>query len=172
MQTETQNETQNEISMEQQSINFDENIKKFEDIKDLCQDDHEFHDLVMKISLLEVILGQVNEIFIGSLYNEQSNALIDAANTSIESMQKTIVDTYIKNSRELNELMPVPDIEELSTWVEEVHYDIARQLYTEGFCDTVIYPALQTITESVVEFANEENQDQTVENNIETEEAE
>jgi len=138
-------------------VNFEENSKKFEDIKDLCKDEKEFKDLVMKISLLEIILGQINEIFIGSLYFDKADVLIKTANTSVRTLQDTVVETYVKNSKELGELMPVPDIEELSSWVEEVHYDIARQLYAEGFCDTVIHPALQTITESVIEFAKEEN---------------
>ena len=145
------------------AVNFEKNASKFEEIRKLCKDDSEFKDLVMKISLLEVILGQINEIFIGSMYNEKADAIINAANSSVKTLQDTVVDTYIKNSKELGELMPVPDIAELSTWVEEVHYDIARQLYTEGFCDTVIYPALQTVTESVIEFAEEEN-DQEKEN--------
>ena len=149
------------------TVNFEENAKKFEVIKDLCSSDEEFQDIVMKISLLEVIIGQINEIFIGSIYNENSKAMIDAANKSVEMLQKNIVQTYVNNSKELQELMPIPDVAELSTWVEEIHYDIAMQVYTEGFCNTVILPALQTISNSVVEFAEEDSPEESeIENNL------
>jgi glutathionyl-hydroquinone reductase len=138
------------------SVNFEKNKNKFKDIRELCKDDKEFDDVVMKVSLLEVIIGQVNQIFMSSLYNEKATALVNSANSSIESLQQSVVDVYIKNSLEVKKLMPIPDIAELSTWVEEIHYDIARQLYSEGFCDAVIYPALQTVTSSVIEFAEEE----------------
>jgi glutathionyl-hydroquinone reductase len=144
------------MSKEIPSVNFEKNKDKFKDIRELCKDDKEFDDVVMKVSLLEVIIGQVNQIFMSSLYNENATALVNSANSSIESLQQSVVDTYIKNSLEVKKLMPIPDISELSTWVEEIHYDIARQLYAEGFCDAVIYPALQTVTSSVIEFAEEE----------------
>jgi len=145
--------------METPAINFEENKSKFEEIQSFCKDEKEFNDIVMKISLLEAILGQVNEIFIGSLYSKEAYALIDAANASVSRLQNEVVDIYIKNSKDLGELMPVPDVAEISSWVEEIHFDIAKQLYSEGFCDSVIYPALQTVTQSVIEFAEEESQE-------------
>jgi glutathionyl-hydroquinone reductase len=114
----------------------------------------------MKISLLEVILRQVNEIFVNSLYNKDTPTLINSANSSVNILREQVTEQYISNSKELNELMPIPGVEELAAWVEEIHYDISRQLYSEGFCNTVILPALQTITESIIEFAQEENENE------------
>jgi hypothetical protein len=141
---------------EMPTVNFEKNKEKFKDIRQLCQDDKEFEDVVIKVSLLEVIIGQVNQIFISSLYNNDAPTIIEAANTSIEGLQQAVIDSYIKNSLEVGELMPIPDIPELSAWVEEIHHDITRQLFEEDFCDTIIYPALQTITSSIIEFAEEE----------------
>jgi hypothetical protein len=155
---------------EMPTVNFEKNKEKFKDIRQLCQDDKEFEDVVIKVSLLEVIIGQVNQIFISSLYNNDAPTLIEAANTSIEGLQQTVIDSYIKNSLEVGELMPIPDIPELSSWVEEIHHDITRQLFDEDFCDTIIYPALQTITSSIIEFAEEEMKTETEDqknNNIE-----
>ena len=142
--------------METPQVDFEKNKPKFEDIKEFCKDEKEFDDIVLKISLLEVILGQVNEIFVNSLYNEEAKALIEAANTSTRGLQEEVINVYIKNSKDIGELMPVPDIIEVAGWVEEIHYDIAMQLYSEGFCNSVIAPALETVTSSVIEFANEE----------------
>jgi len=142
--------------MEIPSVDFEKNRPKFEDLRKYCKDETEFDDLVLKISLLEVILGQVNELFIGSIYNEEAKALINAANSSTKKLQEEVVNIYIRNSKEAGKLLPIPDIEEISSWVEEIHYDIASQLYTKDFCDTVITPALETITTSIIEFANEE----------------
>jgi len=149
------------MNNEMSTVNFEKNKEKFKNIQQLCQDDKEFEDVVMKVSLLEVIIGQVNQIFISSLYNNDTPTLIEAANTSIEGLQQTVIDSYIKNSLEVGELMPIPDIPELSAWVEEIHHDITRQLFNEDFCDTIIYPALQTITNSVIEFAEEEMKTET-----------
>jgi hypothetical protein len=137
-------------------INFQKNAEAFNEIESLCENKKQFQDIVMKISLLEVILGQVNEIFISSMYNPAAVALVNSANASVNILREQVAEQYIKNSKQLGELMPIPDVEELAIWVEEIHYDIARQLYSEGFCDTVILPALQTVTESVIEFSKEE----------------
>jgi hypothetical protein len=137
-------------------VDFNKKAEAFKEIESLCEDEKQFQDVVMKISLLEVILGQVNEIFMGSMYNSDATALINSANSSVNILREQVAEQYIQNSKQVGELMPIPDVEELATWVEEIHYDIARQLYSEGFCDTVILPALQTVTESVIEFAKEE----------------
>jgi glutathionyl-hydroquinone reductase len=145
---------------EEVNINFEKNAELFVDIKDLCETEEQYQDVVMKISLLEVILRQVNEIFVNSLYNKDTPTLINSANSSVNILREQVTEQYISNSKELNELMPIPGVEELAAWVEEIHYDISRQLYSEGFCNTVILPALQTITESIIEFAQEENENE------------
>ncbi len=149
-------ETPKMSSTDAQELNTSTIQKKFKEIEPFCKDEEEFNDVVMKVALLEVILSQVNEIFIGSLYDPNSKVLIDSANASIKSIQESVVDIYIKNAKEVEALVPIPDIQELAQWVEEVHTDLALQIYAEGFVNSVMVPALQTITESVIEFAKEE----------------
>jgi hypothetical protein len=142
------------------NINFEKNTEAFKELKQFCKDDEQFQNMVMKISLLEVIIGQVNDIFIGSVYGKDANALIQSAKASANTLGKQVLEQYIKNSKEIGELMPIPEVEELANWVENIHYNIAEQLYSEGFCNTVILPALQTVTESVIEFAKEDAQNE------------
>lgn len=130
--------------------------EKFKEIRPFCDTDEKYNDVVLKVALLDVILAQVNEIFIGSLYNPEAVAIIESANASIAGIQSSVVDIYIKNTKDRGELVPIPDIQELATWVEEVHTDIALQLYAEGFVDNVMIPALNTITSGVIDFAKEE----------------
>jgi len=137
-------------------FNTAEAQEKLEELKPLCETPDQFTDVALKVALLEVILSQVNEIFISSLYPPTATALIESANESVKHMQDTVAETYVKNSLAIGELMPIPDISEIAYWVEEVHKEIAQQLYTEGFVDTVFMPALETVTSSVVEFAKEE----------------
>jgi len=150
--------------MQNQSINFEENLKQFEDIKDICKDADEFNDIVMKISLIGVIIGQVNEIFIGSIYNEEATSIMDAANSAIKSLQDSVIENYINNSKKINSLLPVPDIPELTSWVEEIHCNITSQLYKEDFCNSVIFPALNTISEQIIQFDVEEKESAEVDN--------
>jgi hypothetical protein len=140
----------------EQVINTDNVQKKLEKLKPLCETPEQFTDVSLKVALLEVILSQVNEIFISSLYPPTAKALIESAKESVKHMQETVTDTYVKNSLAVGELMPIPDIAEISYWVEEVHKEIAEQLYTTGFVNTVFTPALETVTTSVIEFAKEE----------------
>lgn len=129
---------------------------RFKEIRHLCESEETFNDVVLKVTLLEVIVAQVNEIFIGSLYNPTASVLLESANNAVTALQESIVDTYISKSTELGELRPIPEIEEVTYWVQEIHIDILSQLHSEGFIQSVITPALDTITGSIVEFSKEE----------------
>ena len=133
--------------------------QKFIPLKDLCENEGQFKDLTLKLSLLEIIISQVNEIFTGSLYAETGSALIQSANVSVQALQDTLVDKYIENSVNTGQLMPVPEIEDLTNWVEGIHLDIIAQLYSEGFVDSVFAPALATISQNVIEFSKEDQQE-------------
>lgn len=140
----------------QEQINPEKMQEKFKELLPLCETKEQFLDVSLKVALLEVILSQVNEIFISSLYPETAKALIASANKSISDIQENIADEYVKTSLDNKILAPIPDINEIAYWVEEVHLEIAKQLYTEGFINTVFQPALETITGSVIEFAVQE----------------
>ena len=132
------------------------NEKKYQPLKNLCENEEQFRDLTLKLSLVNVILSQVNEIFTGSLYAETGSALIKSAFNSVQALQESLIEKYIQNSVETGQLMPVPEIEDLTVWVEGIHLDIISQLYSEGFVDSVFAPAMTTISQNIVEFAKEE----------------
>lgn len=132
---------------------------KFEKLKPLCKSEGEFKDVTLKISLLEIILSQVHEVFVSSLYHETTGiTLIEASNKSLKRLQENLAETYVTNSVEVGELMPIPGIEEATLWVQEIHHDIASQLYSEGFMNSVFHPALATLSTSIIEFSKEEAQ--------------
>ena len=141
----------------QDIVNPEKMQERFKELEPLCETKEQFLDVGLKVALLEMILSQVNEIFTSSLYPTSAKALIDSSAKAISEIQSSIVDEYIKTSLDKQVLAPIPDVNDIAYWVEEVHLDIAKQLYTEGFINTVFQPALETITESVIEFAKEES---------------
>jgi len=145
-QKEAKTETETEVEID----------PKFDPLKPLCDTEEQFKDLILKLSLLGIILHQVNEIFIGSLYAETGAALIDSSKNSVTLLQDTLIDNYIKTSLDAGQLAPVPEVKDISVWVEDVHFNIASQLYSLGFVESVVSPALATITTSIIEFAAEE----------------
>jgi len=125
---------------------------QFKDIRPLCSSQEEFDDITLKLTLLGAIVGQVNEIFCGSLYPEGEGTLKTSAIKSIAAVQRDIPEVFIKNSLEVGALMDIPDLPILASWVENTHKELAEQVYSEGFCSTVIYPALEAITANIIQF--------------------
>jgi hypothetical protein len=134
-------------------------FENIQDLKALCETEEEFKDLTLKLSLLEVIIQQVNDVFTSSLYNpDTGTTLIEASQRSVKIMQENLTKEYIKNSVESGMLAHIPGIEDACEWVTEIHESIASQLYSDGFIVSVFAPALQTLQDSIIEFSKEEQE--------------
>jgi len=136
---------------------IEEQKHSIEELKAFCKNEGEYKDLTTKISLAGIIMSQVNEVFTDSLYNPDSGEeLINSANKTVDRLREIFIQTYIKSSIEMEELQPIPEIEDICEWVTQAHEGISQSLYSDDFVLTVINPALETLKNGIIEFSKEE----------------
>ena len=63
---------------------------------------------------------------------------------------------YIKECVSNNEVGEIPDLMQIISWIEEVQFNISKQIWEETFFNNVIRPAIESITEAVLETASDE----------------
>jgi hypothetical protein len=143
----------------------DKYLQDLNSIKDLCKTEEEFKELQKNLELFLVVADQANQIFIGSVYNENSKTLIEAAENSIADLKTLTLEKFIESSKEVGAILQIPKFEELLDWVQEIHTNIASQLFSEEFCKSVFTPALDSISKSILEFTEEEMENEVQKNN-------
>ena len=134
----------------------DKYLQDLNSIKDLCKTEEEFKELQKNLELFLVVADQSNQIFISSIYNEDAKTLIEASEDAIIDLKTIAIERFIKGSKEVGAILQIPELEELLSWVQEIHTNIASQLFSEDFYESVYIPALDAVSRSIIEFTEEE----------------
>ncbi len=148
-----------EENVQEISEEITEDIKeKYKVIESFCEDEEHFNNIISDLVMFEIVLGQINQIFTDTLYAKNSVVLVGAASDAIEVMKNTFSDEFISQTETQKELTSLPDLTQAVSWVQELHLNLATQLYTEDFTREVIAPAYARITEAIVEVSSGETE--------------
>ncbi len=128
--------------------------KKYEELEKLLTEER-FVEVLNDLTLFEIVIKQISEIFIQSLYNENSAALLSASRESVNTLLGNFTQQFIDMTQGDEEVAPIPDLLQIVSWIEEIHIDLANQLYNETFVREVIRPAYENVSKAVIETADE-----------------
>ncbi len=126
---------------------------KYVEIEKYCDDEDHFNNVIQELVMFEIVLNQINQIFVDTLYNPEANILLGAAKDSVESLCDSFAAEFILQSHEKETLSALPDLAQAVAWVEELHGNIAKQLFTEDFHKEVLAPSYEKIAEAINEVS-------------------
>jgi trans-2-enoyl-CoA reductase len=155
--------------MDQKQESYMSDLKEvYGDIKDIAGD--RFDKVVEELGLFETVLYQVNEIFCKTLYKDGNEAMLNAAESSIDSLRDNFRSEFIKETQKNEALFDLPELELVTSWVEAIHLDIAGQLFTEEFVSEALRPVYENITGAILDTeANIEETEEATESEEEDE---
>jgi hypothetical protein len=136
----------------------DELKNKYKDLKTLCKDEEEFEVLVYKLGLMEIVIGQLNDIYKSVLYAEGEEVLHAAADEATAELEKNITEQYINQSVAEKEIKDIPEFQIVLAWINQLHLNIAGQLFNADFVNEVMEPAFENIAKTVLEIGKEETE--------------
>ena len=150
--------TENEEIVDQIKKDHDDKVEAnkvnpiFADLANLT-DKEGFDQIVADLSLFESITMQIAEIYSSTLYNKEAVALHSANNTGSKALVLNFFTQFVAECIKENKIIEVPDLAQIVTWVEEIHIDINGQLWEEEFLTSVIVPAVETISTTILDTA-------------------
>jgi hypothetical protein len=120
-------------------------------------DDEKFKSLVEDLTMFELAVRNVNDIFKGTIYNcSESEHLCEVIDRSTNDLLENFQKQYMDFVEEKKEIHPLPSLEQVVTWAEEIHVNIALQLFTEEYTQNVIKPSFESIASAILEVAEDE----------------
>jgi hypothetical protein len=134
---------------------IEERYKVLKEILNL--DDEEFKSLVEDLTMFELAVRNVNDIFKGTIYNcSESEHLCEVVDRSTNDLLENFQKQYMDFVEEKKEIHPLPSLEQVVTWAEEIHVNIALQLFTEEYTENVLKPSFESIAAAILEVAEDE----------------
>jgi len=130
----------------------------YSSLKEIATEE-ELNDTLQKLLMIHTILLQLNQIFTSAIYDEKATSIILASEEGANQLVDNFKKQYVEASTEAGLLAPIPDLDQLVSWIEELHKDITSQLFDEDFHSSVIVPALTDISAAVLETAIEEEKE-------------
>ncbi len=130
---------------------------QFKALEQFAINEEDFDKAVKDITLFEIITKQISGIFGASLYSDEATALNGANIDGTNALVENFFSRYLEECVNEKKITDIPDLAQIVTWVEEVHFNISKQIWCENFFGSVIKPAIESISEAVLETAAEEN---------------
>ncbi len=129
---------------------------KYEAIREFTKGEEQFNNVIQEIALFEIVLGQINEIYKDTLYAEEVSTLNEAADSTVEIMIDKFAEEFISKTIADQALSSLPDLAQIVSWIEEVHINIAGQLFTEDYVKEVLAPSYRSIAEAIIEVSRDD----------------
>ncbi len=161
--------TQEEDSMAQELIETTK--EKYSEILQFCENEEQQDKVIQELALFETVISQVNQIFKETLYQEDISVFGTASDETLEALVISFTKEFISKSKEGQELAGLPDLALVVSWVNEIHTNVAAQLFKEDFVNEVIAPSYDSISEAIIEISQNDIED-TISETAETEETE
>jgi hypothetical protein len=120
--------------------------------------EEEYSDLIQNLQTTETLIFQIFDIFYSFTFNPENDAMQNINNEACANVIGAFRELFIKAAIDKNEIPEFPTITEIVQWVEDAYNQINGQIFEKDFNENVLIPALSSISESILEFAQEELQ--------------
>ncbi len=154
--TEPTEPTEPEMSKE----TLEEIAIKYAGIEEFCEDADQFNNVSHELALFETVLSQINEIFKSTLYTSEVDTMNVASDDTVDILRDSFAKEFVSNSKEEKKLASLPTLELAVAWIQEIHENLAKQLFTEEFSTEVLVPAYTEISEAIIGISNRELEDE------------
>jgi hypothetical protein len=138
----------------------DEIEKDYEGIRDLFETEEDYKEEIQKLVMLQTVIMQINEIFSTTVYNAGAEDILLAARDSVSQLLEKFREEYLEAANETKEVPGIPDLDHIISWVETIHKNIALQLFSQEFFDSVLVPAYTDISGAILDTAREEEEEE------------
>ena len=142
--------------MEVPDFEFDMNY--FKDIYSPIQSmftEEEYEDFCGKAALMEFVINQVNDVFKRQIIAEHNDSMQKNVEQVLQNFINNLREKYITNTLETKEIYSLPDLSDIVGWVETLYIDTFKQLFHSDFVDMAVAPAISSISEALLEFADD-----------------
>ncbi len=130
--------------------------EKYKGLDKYCKDKENFDNVIQELYLFEIVLRQINQIFIDTIYSKEIDILTIAADRATNILADTFAKEFMKQTVEEDQLASLPDLNLIVEWIHEIHTNVARQLFLEEFIEEVMEPAYLNIANAIVEISEED----------------
>ncbi len=127
----------------------------YADLEKFATSAEQFEGVIKELTLMSIVVDQLNTIYKDTIYSEDVATLRDASDGTIDILLTSFAKEFISKSEEAQEFAPLPSLNLIAKWVEEIHINVAKQLFSEDFVKEVFTPAFERITAAVLEASGE-----------------
>ncbi len=132
-------------------------------IEKFCEDAGQFDSVIRELALFEIVLVQINQIFKSTLYTTEVDTMNVASDDTVDILRDNFAKEFVRQTVEEEKLASLPTLDLVVSWVQEIHENLAQQLFTEEIVNDVLAPAYGNIAEAILGISKDELEDETEE---------
>jgi hypothetical protein len=150
-------DTKEELLLFNATLEKNQQDERFAPLMSLVKKDEDLKQVIHDLTLFEVITLQISNIFAETLYRNTATALREANDEGVDLLIENFYNKYVEECTSNKKIEDIPDLVQIITWLEDIHFGISAQIWEESFLNSVIKPAIESISEAILETAAEED---------------
>jgi len=137
---------------------------QYKELKEKLTEEN-YHQVFEDVSLFKMVFAQVSDIYQETIFNQNNEFFQKAVTTYNDIFMKNFDKQFLLETTADDHIAPIPEMEHIVTWNEEIHKEILYEIFDKNYVDTVINHSFDSISEAIFETIDEDEREESEDEN-------